>query len=230
MGAVSEKTLNRIRILVVDDHPLVREALSAVINRHPEFVCCGEAASAAETLKAVAAHSPDLVLLDLWLDKGDGLELIKTLRLQHPALRILVLSQFEESVYAERALRAGARGYVMKEQASKEVVAAMQKVLAGELYVSPKMAAIALHKLVEPKNRNGAGSIEGLTDRELQIFELLGAGMSTRRIADSLSLSFKTIETHRENIKHKLGLRDAAELTHSAANWRRGLRPSVTPE
>jgi len=230
MGAVSDKTLKKIRILVADDHPLVREALMSVINRHGDFICCGEAASTAETHKAVALHKPDLVLLDLWLDKGDGLELIKTLTSQYPSLRILVLSQFEEAVYAERALRAGARGYVMKEQASREVVAAMQKVLAGELYVSPKMTAIALQKLIEPKTRNGAGRVEGLTDRELQVFELLGAGMSTRRIADSLCLSFKTIETHRENIKHKLGLHDATELAHCASNWRHGLRPSAPLE
>lgn len=230
MGVISDKTLNKTRILVVDDHPLVREALTGVIRRQGEFVCCGEAASASEALKAVTALKPDLVLLDLWLGKGDGLDLIKNMLAEHPALRILILSQCDELVYAERALRVGAHGYVMKEQASTEVLSAMKKVLAGELYVSPKMAALAVHKLADNKSRNGQGRVEDLTDRELQVFQLLGAGMSTRKIASWLNLSFKTIETHRENIKHKLGLRDATELTHRAANWRHGLRQPASPE
>jgi DNA-binding NarL/FixJ family response regulator len=206
----------------VDDHPLLREALAAVINRQSDFVCCGEAGSAIETQKAVSVLQPDLVLLDLWLNGGDGLELIKALKSQFPSLHILVLSQFDEALYAERALRAGALGYVMKEQPSKEVLAAIRTVLGGEIYVSPRVAARVLHKAIETKRENRNGRVENLTDRELQVLQLLGAGMSTRKIADELTLSFKTVETHRENIKRKLGLGDAVELVRYAAEWVRG--------
>ena len=228
MVAVSEIPMNKTRILVADDHPLVREALAAVIKRQSHFIHCGEAGTASETLKAVALHKPDLVLLDLWMDNKDGLELIKELKSQIPSLRILVFSQSDEALYAERALRAGASGFVMKEQTAKEIVAAIETVLAGELYVSPKVAACALHKLLETKPQNRSPRVECLTNRELQVLRLLATGMSTRKIADELHVSFKTVETHRENIKHKLGLSDAVELVRYAANWGRGLKPSTT--
>jgi DNA-binding NarL/FixJ family response regulator len=222
MGAMATKSGDKTRILVVDDHPLLREALASVINRQKDFVCCGVAGSALEAQKAVSILQPDLVLLDLWLNGGDGLELIKSFKSQFPSLQILVLSQFDEALYAERSLRAGALGYVMKEQPSKEVLAAIRTVLGGEIYVSPRVAARVLHKACEMKRENRNGRVENLTDRELQVLQLLGAGMSTRKIADELTLSFKTVETHRENIKRKLGLGDAVELIRYAADWVRG--------
>jgi len=228
VGAVSEMPMNKTRILVADDHPLVREALAAIIGRQTNFIHCGEATSAIETQKAVALHKPDLVLLDLWMDNRDGLELIKDLTSQFPSVRILVLSQCDEALYADRVLRAGARGFVMKEQTASEIVAAIQVVLAGELYIGPKVPVRALHKPVENKPQNGSPGAECLTDRELQVLRLLGAGMSTRKIAEGLQVSFKTVETHRENIKHKLGLSDAMELVHFATTWGRSLEPSTT--
>lgn len=224
MGAVSLKQATKARILVVDDHPLMREGLASLIKRHEDFIFCGGAGSVAETHEAVKTAKPDLVLLDLFLNGGDGLELIKVLKSQFPSLLILVLSQFDESLYAERVLRAGAHGYVMKERAVKEVVDAIRMILAGELYVSSKVAALALQKMIRTKpdtknGSNGDGCVENLSDRELQVFQLLGIGMGTRKIADKLNLSLKTIETHRENIKRKLGLRGATELVNHATHW-----------
>jgi DNA-binding NarL/FixJ family response regulator len=177
---------------------------------------------------AVEAHKPDLVSLDLWLNSRDGLETIRTLKSRFPSLRILVLSQFDEMLYAERVLRAGASGYVTKEQGVKEVLTAIRTVLAGERYVSSKIAALVLHKMVDARQGSRNRAVENLTDRELQILGLRGAGLSTRKIAEGLHVSFKTVETHRENIKHKLGLSDAVELVRYAANWGRGLKPSTT--
>ena len=217
MGAVSEMPMNKTRILVADDHPLVREALTAIISRRGDFICCGEAANTVETQRAVALLKPDLILLDFWLDQGDGLELIKTLKSQSPSLRILVVSQSDEALCAEQALRAGAHGFVKKEEPAGEILTAIQTVLAGEFYVSPKVSGGALPKLVENGSQNGNSRVECLTDRELQVLRLLGEGLGTRKIADELNLSFKTVETHRENIKHKLGLSDAGELVRYAA-------------
>jgi DNA-binding NarL/FixJ family response regulator len=211
------------RILVVDDHPLVRDGLVQLIRRQSGLTCCGEADTALNAQELAFSEKPDLVILDLRLDKGDGLELIKILRSQLPALRILVLSQLDEVLYAERVLKAGAHGYLMKEEAAKEVVTAIRVVLAGELYVSPKMSGLILRKMVESPSLRPVSGVESLTDRELQVFQMLGAGKSTRRIAAELSLSFKTIETHRENIKAKMGLADATTLIHQATLWyRRG--------
>jgi DNA-binding NarL/FixJ family response regulator len=218
------KEARQASILVVDDHPLVREGLSQIIKRQSDLIWCGEADSARTALDAVAAQKPDLVLLDLRLRSGDGLELIKDLILQHPSLLILVVSQCDEMLYAERALRAGARGYVMKEQATVEVLTAIRRILAGELYVSSRIAALALHKMIETRPKVHGPSIKNLTDRELQVLQLLGAGVSTKKIAAKLNLSFKTVETHRENIKHKMGLSDAAELVRYAMSWVDGAR------
>ncbi len=211
------------RILVVDDHPLVRDGLVQLIRRQNGLLCCGEADTVQDALDAALREHPDLVILDLRLDKGDGLELIKILKSQLPALRILVLSQLDEVLYAERVLKAGAHGYLMKEEAAKEVVTAIRMVLAGELYVSSKMSGLILRKMIESPSVRPVSGVESLTDRELQVFQMLGAGKSTRRIAAELFLSFKTVETHRENIKAKMGLADATTLIHQATIWyRRG--------
>jgi DNA-binding NarL/FixJ family response regulator len=212
-------SLTQSRILVVDDHPMVRDGLIRLISQHGDLACCGEAGSVSEAITAVAAQSPDLVILDLRLKGGDGLDLIKSLLAQWPDLRILILSQYEAPLYAERALRAGALGYVVKEQAAEEILGAIRTVLAGDVYLTRGMAALLLHKFVGAPKASGRGGAEQLTDRELHVLHLLGAGMSTREIAGELNLSFKTIETHRENIKRKLGLQNAAALIHYATQW-----------
>jgi len=213
----------RQRVLVVDDHPLVRDGLVQLIRRQSNLTCCGEAATVPSAQEIALNERPDLVILDLRLDKGDGLELIKILKSQLPEVRILVLSQLDELLYAERVLKAGAHGYLMKEEAAKDVLAAINAVLAGELYVSQKMSGLILRKMIASPSIRPANGVESLTDRELQIFQMLGSGKSTRRIAAELFLSFKTVETHRENIKFKMGLADATALIHQATIWyRRG--------
>ena len=209
----------KARILVVDDHPLVREGLVGLIAQQSDMIACGEASTAREAMAAVTEHKPDLVILDLRLRGADGLELIKSFKAQIPELRILILSQYDAPLYAERALRAGAMGYVIKEQAPDEVLGAIRTVLAGQVYLARGIAALLLHKFVGTGPRAAQGGLQRLTDRELHVLQLLGAGMSTRQIAEELSLSFKTIETHRENLKRKLGLQTASALVHYATNW-----------
>ena len=190
-------------------------------NFSRDLVCCGEAGTAAETQAIVTKQRPDLLILDFRLRSSDGLELIKSLKAQYPGLRILVISAHDAPLYAERTLRAGALGYIVKEQAADELLKAIRTVLAGEVYLTRGMAALLLHKFVGPGPRPPKNGTEPLSDRELHVLELLGVGMSTREIAVSLSLSFKTIETHRENIKRKLNIRGANALIHYATEWAR---------
>ncbi len=219
MKAAPAKPTKRSRVLVADDHPLFREGLVQLINQERDLCCCGEADTVAATQLAVAKHKPDLLVLDLRLRDGDGLQLIKTLRARFPKLRILVVSQHPETLYAERALRAGARGYVMKEEATEEVRFAIRTILKGELFVSRKMSVLALHKLLERSSEPHGNHVERLTDRELQVFQMIGAGKATGDIAAELHVSPKTVETHRENIKHKLGLRNGTDLLCHAVHW-----------
>jgi DNA-binding NarL/FixJ family response regulator len=217
--------------LVVDDHPLFREGLVQLLDRQPGWVCCAQAATTQAALAAVDQCQPDLVLLDLRLGTGDGFELLANWSHQRPHLPVLVLSQGDEDIYAERALRAGARGYLMKDQAADEVVAAVRTVLAGQLYASRRVGLLVLQRSLGSPVTAGGSGLDRLTTRELQVFQWLGAGLSTRRIADQLHLSYKTIETHRENIKHKLALRDAPALTHCATTWvTTGRRPEARPD
>ena len=207
------------RVLVVDDHPMVRDGLVRLISNQGDLICCGEAATGPETQAAVAQLKPDLVILDLRLKSGDGLELIKSIKAQDANVRILILSQFDAPIYVERALRAGALGYVIKEQAADEVLSAIRTVLAGQVYLTRGMASHMLHKMVGATPKPAACTVANLTDRELHVLHLLGSGLSTREIAAELKLSFKTIETHRENIKRKLGLKGSAALIHYANKW-----------
>ncbi len=211
-----------VRVLVVDDHPLVCNGLKDILNRTPDLVYCGEAATVAKTKKLIVDLKPDLVLLDLQLGDGDCLEFIKEVKLLWPSLKILVLSYHDEMVYAERVLRAGGKGYLMKENATGEILSAIRTVLAGKIYVSPKISNLAVLKLAG-KNHQGnpddPTSLHNLTNRELQIFQLLGRGSSTKQIAANLGVNFKTIESHRENIKEKLQLLDATALVHRAILW-----------
>jgi DNA-binding NarL/FixJ family response regulator len=209
----------RARILIADDHPLVRDGLALLISGQQDLSCCGQAGTVAETQIQVARLQPDLIILDLRLKGGDGMELIKILRAEHPAVRIMILSQHTGALYVERALRAGAVGYVSKEHAAEELLKAIHAVLAGEIYLERGMAALLLQRFVGTPAQAAPGGIEQLTDREMHVFHLLGAGRSTREIAADLNRSFKTVESHRENIKRKLQLRGAAELVNRAIEW-----------
>ena len=211
----------KLRILVVDDHPLVREGLADLINQQTDVMCCGGAGSISEAHEAVAEQMPHLVVVDLRLGDSDGLELIKDLRSGFADLRILALSQLDEFVYAERAMRAGANGYVMKEQAAAELLKAMRKVLAGDMYVSEKITAMAVRRMVEDRPLSRGSDVSALTDRELHVLKAVAAGLSNRYIAAELRLSVKTIETYREHIKYKLGLGSGTELIRYADEWAR---------
>lgn len=213
------KTTDRSRVLVVDDHPIVRGGLIRLLDQQADLVCCGEAATAAEALALATREKPDLAIIDLRLKHGDGLELIKAIKAARPAIRCLVLSQHSEEIYVERALRAGALGYVMKEQPPEELLYAIRTILQDEVYLNPGMTEHFLRHVVTGSATAPRAGIEQLTDRELCVLQLLAEGKATRDIAVSLGVSPKTIETHRENIKHKLGLKGAAELVRFAVQW-----------
>lgn len=218
------KTIHRI--LLVDDHPIVRGGLARLISQQPELQVCGEAGTAAEARSLAGSLNPDLAIIDLRLRSGDGLELIKCLKAEMPGIRLLVLSQHSEQIYVERALRAGAMGYVVKDQPPEELLQAIRLILADQVYLSPGMAAQVLQGLVGGIARQVEPGVQQLSDRELGVLRLLGEGRSTREIATLLNLSFKTIESHRENIKRKLGLRTAVELVHFATRWAGAAVPS----
>lgn len=210
---------SKATILVVDDQPIFREGLTQLINRQPDMLVCGDVGNAASAAQVLETRRPDLVLLDLRLGNGDVFELIKGWKSRFPDLRVLILSAHDEALYAERVLRAGAAGYVMKAESSEDTIGAIRAVLAGEMYVSRKIASRLLHHLIQSKPVVRDARIEALSDRELQVFWMLGTGLGSREIADKLRLSIKTIETYRENIKHKLALRNAAELIRFATQW-----------
>ena len=205
------------RILIVDDHPMIREGLRTLISREPGLIVCGEAETAADALKATAELDPDLVLVDIGLPGRNGLELIKDLRAFHPALPILVLSMHDELLWAERVLRAGARGYVMKREAGPVMVQAIRQVLANQLCVSDKISARILESFAG--HRVESSPLGLLSDREFEVFELIGRGKSTAEIAGDLHLSTKTVEAHRAKIKEKLELKTMPELISFAARW-----------
>jgi DNA-binding NarL/FixJ family response regulator len=207
------------RILVVDDHPLFREGIQQMINRNQTLKVCGEAANNAEALKAVAELKPDLVLVDISLEGGDGIELIKSLKATYEDLPILVISMHNETLYAERALRAGALGYVMKNESARTVKTAIFKVLGGNVFLSERMSASVLNKMVSGKREEAVSPVEQLSDRELQVFQMLGEGKPTRQIAEELDLTIPTIHSFRTRIKEKLRFQNATELVLNANQW-----------
>src|SRR5947199_10142333 len=206
-------------IIVVEDHPVLCDGLMQLINSQPDLACAGVADNTCDAKRVVEQRKPDLMLLDLRLKSGDSLELIKSLRVEHPEVKVLVLSQYYELIFAERALRAGASGYIMKENTTDEVLRAVRKVLAGELYFSERVAAAVVQRVLREKPIATRNGIERLSDREMQVFQLLGAAYSAREIAEQFHLSRKTVETHCEKIKHKLSLQTAAELKRFARQW-----------
>jgi DNA-binding NarL/FixJ family response regulator len=208
------------KVLVVDDHPIVRQGLALLINQEPDLVVSGQAEEGEAALAALAADRPDIVVLDVSLPGVDGLELLRIIRSTDPALPVLVLSMHDESVYAERALRAGANGYIMKQEATEKVLVALRRILAGEVYVSERFAARLLGQIVARPRQQRQTPIASLSDRELEVFQLIGEGRGTRQIAEELHLSVKTVESYQAHIKEKLGLRGARELMQRAIEWR----------
>jgi len=207
---------NKKRIFLVDDHPIVRKGLAQLIDSETDLSVVGQGEEAYQSLRAIREVKPDLVLVDVSLKDSDGIELLKELKAQTPELPVLVVSMHDESLYAERALRAGAGGYVMKQEPPETLLSAIRAVLAGEVYVSSKMGAALLQRMVGAKKGTGALPMDRLTDRELEIFRMIGAGHSVKEIADKLFLSGKTVEAHREHIKQKLNIRSSAELLRFA--------------
>src|SRR5262245_44532793 len=208
-----------IRVFLVDDHPLVRQALRDAMRQERDLEVCGEAEDRDEALKGIAAAEPDLAIVDLRLRTSDGLELIRDLRDQHPKVLSLVLSMQDESMTAERAVRAGARGYVSKQEAPRKIMEAVRKVLGGEIYWSEKAAAHIASKIASPSTKGRSSVMDELSERELQVFELIGRGRSTNQIAESLHIDISTVETYRARIKEKLGLKDGSDLLQTAIRW-----------
>ena len=208
-----------IKVLLVDDHPLVREGLVNLISQQADLQICGEAGNELQALEIIRTVQPHVAIVDISLETGSGIELIKSIKAMFPAVTVLVLSMHDESLYAERALRAGARGYVMKREAAKKVIEAIRCVLAGQLYVSDKIAALMAEKFVEGRQPATASPIEQLSNRELEVFQLLGLGHNTRQIADHLHVGFKTVQAYCARIKEKLKLANATELLREAIRW-----------
>jgi len=215
VGPLSE----RARILIVDDHPIVRQGLKRLIDQHADLVVCAEAGDGHEALEAIRASKPDAAIVDIMLAEASGIELIKDIKARYPDVAILVLSYHDEVIYAERALRAGAAGYIMKDESAEELVNALCRVLSGAVYLSEGMASRMLTQLVGGASPAAGSPVERLTDRELEVFEMIGRGKSTREIAEALHLSVKTIESHRAHIKEKLGLETGTELVRYAVTW-----------
>jgi DNA-binding NarL/FixJ family response regulator len=214
-----DENQKKSRTVIVEDHPMLCDGLRQLINSQADLVCVGVADNVSDAKRLVEESRPDLIILDLRLKGGDALDFIKTLRVECPDVKVLVLSQYDELIFAERAFRAGACGYIMKENATDEVLRAVRKVLAGELYFSERVAAAVMQRTLREKPDGSRAGIERLSDREMQVFQLLGAAYSPREIADQFHLSRKTIETHCEKIKHKLSLQTAAELKRFARQW-----------
>ena len=215
-----KKPENRARVLIVDDHPAVREALALRVERQSDLEVCGEAADMSAALRLVAATRPDVSLVDISLKAGSGIDLIKRIRDRNDHVRILVWSMHSEALYAERALRAGALGYVNKDQATDRIVEAVRRVLAGKVYLSEATAERLLQRAVGGARDEATRSpLDVLADRELEVFRLIGEGVKTAEIAERLHLSVKTVETYRDRIRQKLGLADGTRLAHYATQW-----------
>jgi len=206
-------------VVIVDDHPLFRERLCQLINNEPDLKVSGEAETAESAVQLVRTAPPDLAIVDITLKGSSGLELTKTLRALSISLPILVLSMHDESLYAERALRAGATGYITKNQAADEVLVAVRRVLAGEVYVSERMTSAFLKNVASAGSRMTARPIDRLTDREFEVLELIGRGQTTRAIAEALRVGVATVDTYRARIKEKMNFRSGTELQHFAIRW-----------
>jgi DNA-binding NarL/FixJ family response regulator len=223
--AEATKTQGMVRtqkktVFVVDDHPLLRQGLAMLINRESDLMVCGEAEEAPTAMKALAAARPDILIADISLNGPDGLDLLKNLRILYPDLPVLILSMHDESIYAERALRARANGYIMKQEATEKVLVAVRRILDGEIYLSYRMANKLLQQYMSGQTAETDSRLTALSDRELEVFRLIGDGLGTRRIAEVLHLSMKTVESYQAHLKEKLSLRTGRELMQHAIQWK----------
>jgi DNA-binding NarL/FixJ family response regulator len=203
-------------VFIVDDHPLLRQGLALMINREQDLMVCGEAEEAQAAIAAIRENRPDILIADISLNGPDGLDLLKNLRGLYPDLPVLILSMHDESIYAERALRARANGYIMKQEATEKVLIAVRRILAGDIYLSDRMANKMLHRYLSGASSDLNSRLSSLSDRELEVFRLIGEGRSTRQIAEKLHISVKTVETYQAHIKDKLSLRSGRELVQHA--------------
>jgi DNA-binding NarL/FixJ family response regulator len=203
-------------VFIVDDHPLLRQGLALLINREQDLMVCGEAEEAQTAMREIAAKKPDILIADISLNGPDGLDLLKNLRTQYPSLPVLILSMHDESIYAERALRARANGYIMKQEATEKVLVAVRRILGGDIYLSDRMANKLLHQYITGASPDMKTQLSTLSDRELEVFRLIGEGRGTRQIAEKLHLSIKTVETYQAHIKEKLSLQSGRELVQHA--------------
>jgi len=210
---------DRIKVLVVDDHPIVRFGLINFINEDKDFCVCGEADNAHNALQAIQESVPDVAIIDIRLKGQSGIELIKNIKVRYPDLPVIALSMYDESIYAERLLCAGAKGYIMKQEGCEKVIEGLHQVLDGGIYVSDKIRSKIMNKYIEKKNRMYESPLDVLSDRELEVFRLIGQGYGTRQIAKELFLGIKTIETYRAHIKSKLQLKNSSELVRYAIRW-----------
>jgi DNA-binding NarL/FixJ family response regulator len=207
------------RVFLVDDHPLVREWLTNLIDQHDDLTVCGEAESVQQALDGIGATDPDVAIVDLSLNGGSGLDVVKNIRNSKPKTAVIVLSMHDERLYAERALRAGARGYIMKRETTSNIIAAIHEVLSGKIHVSSQMSAALSEKFADGRTPSLRSPIEQLSDRELEVFQLLGQGFETRRVAQVLGVSIKTVQAYCARIKEKLELANASELLREAVRW-----------
>ncbi len=212
------------RVLIVDDHPMIRQGLRRVMDNESDLIVCAEAESVRDARTAINQSLPDVVIVDISLKQGDGMELVREVRAHHPQLPILVLSMHDELIYAERMLSAGASGYIMKQAASDQLLVAIRRVLGGGIYVSESVGANLIQKFATRGAGVAVNPVDRLSNREVQILHMIGTGLSTRQIAVSLNLSIKTVESHRQRIKRKLNLSTGAQLVQYAVNWY-GSRP-----
>jgi DNA-binding NarL/FixJ family response regulator len=219
-GTPVKPEARQVSIILVDDHPIVRQGIRQIIESEKGFTVCAEASSASEAMKLVSEHMPDLAIIDITLTGSiSGIDLVKSLKDRYPQIQSLVLSMHDESIFAERAIRSGARGYLMKEVAPKNIIDAIRKIMDGSLYLSEETSGRIIDKLVHGTNEGGATSVDCLSDREFEIFQLIGRGFSTKEIASKLNLSIFTIESHKRNIKEKMKLKDSAEVLKHAIQW-----------
>jgi len=217
--AMTIKGVSKLRVLLVDDHPIVRQGLRQLINHEPDLEVCAEAEDSSSALDLLASRQFDFIIVDISLKTVDGLTLIRQIKSLYPRVPILVVSMHDESLYAERALRAGALGYIMKQEGTEKMIHAIRKVLEGKIYLSDEMDARFVQQAVTGRNGGTLSPIERLSDRELEVFRLIGKGFTSRHIAESLFVSVKTVDSYRTNIKDKLSLRNAMELIQHAMQW-----------
>lgn len=215
----------RHRILIVDDHPIVRQGLRRLIEQEPDLVVCGEAETVRDAKSLIRELLPDAVIVDISLRQGDGIELVKDTRAHYPAMKLLVLSMHDEGIYAERLLSAGANGYVMKQAAGDQFLVALRRVLENGVYVSEAVGNAMIQRFASGGAHAAGNPIDSLSNRELQVLQMIGQGLSTRQSADSLNLSVKTVESHRQRLKRKLGLATGSQLVQYAVNWCAGRNP-----